>query len=86
MNERIIINYKMNWHYIKNITKKPRVIYPSNVMGTNKELIQFTNRTEELKGGAVTGRAWRASELRLKSTLFHKDLPHNKYSKYANFH
>lgn len=59
----------MNWHYIKNITKKPRVIYPSNVLGNNTELVQFTNRTEELKGGAKVGRSWRACELRLKSML-----------------
>jgi hypothetical protein len=57
----------LNWHYIKNITKKPRIMYPANLIGTNKELAEFTNKTEELKGGAVVGRSWKASELRLKS-------------------
>jgi hypothetical protein len=57
----------MKWHYVKNITKKPRIIFPRNVMGTNKELLEFTNNTEEAKGGNITGRAWRSSEMRLKS-------------------
>lgn len=57
----------MNWHYIKNITRKPRVLFPKGGLGNNKQLLEFTNNTEEMKGGNVTGRAWRADELRLKS-------------------
>ena len=60
----------MNWHYIKNITKKPRIIFPKGVMGNNNQLADFTNHTEERKGGVETGRAWRANELRLKSKIF----------------
>jgi hypothetical protein len=62
----------MNWHYIKNITKKPRVVIPKDVMGTEKALLEFTNNTEEAKGGVVTGRSWRSNELRLKSKLLLK--------------
>jgi ribosomal protein L29 len=60
----------MNWHYIKNITRKPRVVIPKNVFGTNKNLFEFTNNTEEAKSGEIVGRAWRANELRLKSKPF----------------
>lgn len=57
----------MSWHYIKNITKKPRVLFPKGVMGNNTQLADFTNNTEERKGGVITGRAWKVAELRLKS-------------------
>mmetsp|Transcript_6688 Transcript_6688/g.5814 ORF Transcript_6688/g.5814 Transcript_6688/m.5814 type:complete len:280 (+) Transcript_6688:2-841(+) len=57
----------MSWHYIKNITRKPRILFPKNVVGTNSKLAEFTNNVDERQGGAVTGRSWRANELRLKS-------------------
>ena len=59
----------MSWHYIKNITKRPRVLFPKGAMGNNIQLADFTNNTDERKGGAQVGRAWKAQELRLKSML-----------------
>lgn len=63
----------MRWNYVRNtVARPPRILFP-NVLGSNKELFEFTGANDEVKGTNKMGRSWKAEELRLKSnTDLHK--------------
>jgi len=60
----------LNWHYFAVMNRRPLVMFPKSTTGTQKEMLEFTKHTQQ-KAATVTGRPWRAEELRLKS---HSDL------------
>ena len=69
----------VNWHYFKNIKRAshlaggtaPAVTIPRQVAGQPSDLHQLTNYAVDQRQQGKTGRAWKATELRLKE---HSDL------------
>ena len=62
-----------SWHHLSKINSyfdpKPKRVEMG--LATSKELYSFTGFREDQKNSLVTGRAWRAEELRIKA---HEDL------------
>ena len=56
----------VNWHHLHKIRQSMRknalTMFPKSGTGTNKDLHQFSETKTQ-----IAGRAWRASELRLKN-------------------
>ena len=61
----------VNWHYFKAMNRRPTTTIPKAATGTVKDLYQLTGFKADTRQYGVTGRSWRAEELRLKS---HDDL------------
>lgn len=61
----------INWHYFRLMTQKPTATIPKAATGSIKDLYEFTGYQADQRKYGVTGRSWRAEELRLKS---HDDL------------
>lgn len=61
----------INWHYFKAMNKVPRSTIPKTAVGNLKDLYEFTGFKADVRQQGVSGRSWRAEELRLKS---HDDL------------
>jgi len=61
----------VNWHYFRAMNRRPTTTIPKAATGNVKNLYELTNYKADTRQYGVTGRAWRAEELRLKS---HDDL------------
>lgn len=61
----------INWHYFRVMTRRPTTTIPKAATGGQKDLYDFTGFKADQRQYGVTGRSWRAEELRLKH---HDDL------------